>query len=142
MFIDNCLQILRIMNLEIKRLQEIDMVLKDMEAPIRDVVKKSAIESSGLSVRSTININKANAQEKIITENDIVDLAIEEACKVSIWYFCWIISEEELSSLKKYCNPFSPLMEIFASGLWPLGISQKQYLVLFPGNNHDVSLCK
>lgn len=132
MFIDNSLQILRIMNLEAGKLQKIDHDLREKEIALRDIIKKAAIESAGITIRSTITIPKLNYRNRLPSEEDIVDLAVEEAVKITLWHLCWSITEEEIALLKKYLNPFEPLMKIFALGLWPLGISQKQYWIFLP----------
>lgn len=137
-FIDNCLQILRILNLEAGKLQKLDIFLREKENLLRDIIKNAAIDAADLNIRATTTIPKLSYKNTFITESDIVDVAVEEAVKISLWHLCWLVSERELDLLKKYRNPFSPLMEIFSLGLWPLGISQKDYIVLVPRDTEIV----
>lgn len=139
MLLGNALRMVREVAVVNGRVAELDEAKREVSRRITTAAKRSAIESAGLSAKATMAIPMMQAGEpqpkdvvEGVTDVDVMNKAVEEAAEACSWYISWEVVGDLLAA-KNYQNPFTPLVELFKMGLWPLGATQKEYLVLIPG---------
>lgn len=133
MFVDTGLQTLREIHLQAGKLTQVDGIVRDLHNKMTSIVKKAAIDASGLTVHATRAVPIGKGKETDISDLDIIEKACEDGLRVASCYVSWCIASVEIGFAKKYLNPFTPLMQLYDLGVWPLGLVKKRYWILVPG---------
>lgn len=139
MIIENLLGVIREVAVTSRRMPSLDTILREIKCKIKTSIKEAAVQVAGLTVKQTLamqvvipQIETMSQETTEITEVEIVDKAVDDALETIGWYISWAMLDDYFSK-KKYTNPFTPLIELWKLGVWPVGVYQNHFVILVPG---------